>query len=208
LNLGAADAGEREQVIYQLTHAPRSSADSQEMPPLGIREFVSGFFFKDLDEAHDVPQRRAEVMGNRVCEGLQLAVCAFEFAGSCCDTLFQCLIEAPHLILGQAMLGDIAQVALNELPPLEVEHVANSFDLNVQPIPVLHAQVLPAKNGVSFDFFKKRSITPEKRPQGCDTFRVRRDQAGSRQPGQKTDTGIHIDDSTSIEVQDKNSVLR
>ena len=96
------------------------------------------------------------------------------------------------------MLGDIAQVALDELPPPGVEHVADSFDLDVQPISVLHAQVLPAKNGIRFDFFKKQSITPEKRPQGSDAFWVRRNQARSGEAGQKAQARIHLHDSASL----------
>jgi hypothetical protein len=96
------------------------------------------------------------------------------------------------------MLGDIAQVALDELPPPGVEHVADSFDLDVQPVPVLHAQVLPAKNGIRFDFFKKQSITPEKRPQGSDAFGVRRNQARSGEAGQKAQARIHLHDSASL----------
>ena len=54
-------------------------------------------------------------MRNRVGECLQLAVRALEFAGASCHALLEHFVHAPHLILRQTVLGDIAQVALNEL---------------------------------------------------------------------------------------------
>jgi hypothetical protein len=125
------------------------------MPPLRIREFVGGFFFKDLDKAHDVPQRGPEIMRNRVGERLQLAVRALKFAGAGGHTLLEHFVHSPHLILRETVLRDIAQVALNELASAGVEEIANGFDLNVQTIPILHTQVLPAKDGVRSKLVKK-----------------------------------------------------
>ena len=53
------------------------------------------------------------------------------------------------------MLGDIAQIALNELASAGVEEIANGFDLNVHTIPVLHTQVLPAKDRVRSKLVEK-----------------------------------------------------
>jgi hypothetical protein len=155
-----------------------------------------------------MPQRSPEIVRNRVGECLQLTVCALKLAGARGDTLLEHFVHAPHLILGQSVLGHIAQVALNELASAGMEEIANGFDLDVQTIAVHHTQVLPAKDRVRSKLVEKGSIVAKKRVQGCDILRICRDEARPRKASQKAHGRVHIHDPARVEIQHKNSVLR
>jgi hypothetical protein len=47
------------------------------------------------------------------------------------------------LFLGQSVLGDITQIALNELLTLRVEQIACSFHLDMHAVAIFHDEIFP-----------------------------------------------------------------
>src|SRR4051812_37215509 len=63
---------------------------------------------EQLRKATDVAERRSEVVGDGVGEGLQLLVGFFELRGALPDSLLELLVEYANLFLGALALGYVA----------------------------------------------------------------------------------------------------
>ncbi len=78
MDLRPLHAREGEEVVDQLVHSLRRGANAPEvLSPLGV-ELVGAVFEQSLAESVDAPERRAQVVGHRVAERLELLVLAPE----------------------------------------------------------------------------------------------------------------------------------
>ena len=66
------------------------------------------FLVQDAREAVDGPQRRPQVVGDRVAERLQLLVGCLQLGGALQYPLFEFFVQTADLVFGELDLGDVA----------------------------------------------------------------------------------------------------
>src|SRR5580658_10459869 len=74
MQLRQSKAREGEQIVDEMRHTLRGRAHSSEMAFPQRVELVGVVFEEGLAEAVDAPQRRAQIVGDRVTKGFELAV--------------------------------------------------------------------------------------------------------------------------------------
>jgi hypothetical protein len=104
----AGDASVGQQVTRQCVHAFGGAIQSQQMAAALFVQARAVIFQQDVGVAADGAKRSAEVMGNRVGKGLQLAVGILEFA-------IEFLDDFQLLRLAAVVGGQIGGLAFNEL---------------------------------------------------------------------------------------------
>ena len=62
---------------------------------------------QQFHEAHDMAQRRPQIVGDGVAERLQLSVRRFQFGGTLSDAPFQFRIQPPDFLLRLLTIGDV-----------------------------------------------------------------------------------------------------
>jgi hypothetical protein len=76
--LGAADVREQQQVVDQLAHSVGGGQHPDQIVPGVTGQGVAVLVLQDLAEADQGLQRRAQVVGDRIAERLQLLVLALQ----------------------------------------------------------------------------------------------------------------------------------
>ena len=108
---GPAHPGKGQEIIDELAHLAGRVGNGLEVAPgLGV-QVGAEVFAEEIDEAVGVAERRPEVMGDGVAEGLQFVVRGLELLSVVLYLAGQVL----DLFLGQALLGDIARRGIDEL---------------------------------------------------------------------------------------------
>src|SRR5690349_15328097 len=126
----AAQPGEGKQVVDQRAHALRFALDDSELSPPLVIELGRVVLPEHAREAGDRPHRRPQVMGHRIAEALQLLVRGLELRRPLSDTLLELGIEPLQLLLGAALVFDVANRA-DPFLDLAVEHDRNPAHADV-----------------------------------------------------------------------------
>ncbi len=138
----AAQARERQQAIDQLAHVARRVADGGEVARGGLVALQAQVFFQQTHEAGDVPQRRAQVVRDRVGEGLEVAIGRQQLLGALDDALFQLVVDVAHEVVE---LLRVRHVAVDLGEALEVAALVTQRDQHrVRPVARAVLAQLPA----------------------------------------------------------------
>src|SRR6266571_4587886 len=103
IQLTAGHPGELKQVIDELPHALARGPDPPQIALAGFIQLLAAVLQQCLAEAVNTPQRRPQVVGDGVAEGLQLFVGGFDLHGS----LFELLVKLLDPCLRPLLFGDI-----------------------------------------------------------------------------------------------------
>jgi len=85
---------------------------------------------KQVGEAVDAAQGRAQVVRDGVGEGLQFAVGNGEFGGALADAVLQLGVEFAHLVLGTLLVGDVAHQRIGAAHRAVGAAIRHRFDLD------------------------------------------------------------------------------
>jgi hypothetical protein len=87
-----------------------------------------------LAEPVDTPQGRAQVVADRVGEGLQFPVSRFELGGALADALFEFGVEPMDGLLGLLALGDIVDAGQDTGPLPNLIMLAENEPVMILPL--------------------------------------------------------------------------
>ena len=113
-----------------------------------------GFLLEQFTEAKDMAQRRAQLVGAGITEGLQFRVGRLQFRRAFDDVLFEAFVEPADFILRALALGDVADVALDHVFVARFIHVADKFHGDVPAIARFQRQIFIADIAVFLQTFQ------------------------------------------------------
>jgi len=139
VHVGAGDAGELDKVVDQHPHALRRTAHPVQVVASGSVELRRAVFQQRLAEAVDGTQRRAQVVGHRVAESLQLLVHRRQLG----VVAQQPLVQGLDLVAGALAVGDVAHGSDDQRPLLRSHRAEADLDRKLAAVGAL-AEEFPA----------------------------------------------------------------
>ena len=130
----ARHAGELEQILDQLGHVLRRGAYSRQVALCIAGKVVGKIVDQRLAEPVDRAQRRAQVVGHRIGEGLELPVGRLQLRGAVAHPVLELRVEAQDLPFGAAaLLGLLRELRVGRLQlpgaPIDLrQHVVERVD--------------------------------------------------------------------------------
>src|SRR5215204_780205 len=113
-----------------MSHPLAGVLGAPQVKPAFFVQLVFVVFQQYLAEAVDGPQGGAQVVRNRVAEGLQLVVEGLELGGAPPDASLQLFVEPAEIFLGALALGDVADHHADDLPTSVADHVRADLHLD------------------------------------------------------------------------------
>ena len=120
MQVAASDGGEHEEVVDELVHLPSGILDALHKVPAFRTELVAEILEERGAEALDAAQGRAQVVGNRIVERLELLVGCLQLGGALGDAgAREYVAEVRQRLAGtdedQLLLGRIAPQKVDDL---------------------------------------------------------------------------------------------